>query len=184
MADLIWVANTRHGPAGHWFARPKVDDGDHDHLATEAQAAKYLGDHGVSIPPQEPTQVNLDTLASVREMVRALVDPACGWTDDVRAVLRAARFELAPDGRLLPVRPGWDGFTDELMLPLLQVMAMRDRLRICGNPVCRLVFLDRSSNKGRQWCDSAGCGNRSRVRRYRSRSTPQNVAAGASAVGS
>jgi predicted RNA-binding Zn ribbon-like protein len=31
------------------------------------------------------------------------------------------------------------------------------------------MFLDLSKNRARQWCDNGGCGNRDRVRRYRSR---------------
>jgi len=44
---------------------------------------------------------------------------------------------------------------------------VRERVRLCGNPHCRLIFVDVSRNRSRRWCDSAGCGNRDRVRRYR-----------------
>lgn len=38
------------------------------------------------------------------------------------------------------------------------------RLRICPN--CRWLFVDRSRNGSRQWCDMAVCGNRQKARRH------------------
>lgn len=38
------------------------------------------------------------------------------------------------------------------------------RLRICGN--CRWLFLDRSRNSSRLWCDMAVCGNRRKASRH------------------
>ncbi|WP_269933447.1 CGNR zinc finger domain-containing protein [Aminobacter sp. HY435] len=38
------------------------------------------------------------------------------------------------------------------------------RLRICPN--CRWLFLDRSRNGSRQWCDMAVCGNRQKAKRH------------------
>lgn len=41
------------------------------------------------------------------------------------------------------------------------------RLRICPN--CRWLFVDRSRNGSRLWCDMAVCGNRQKARRHYSR---------------
>lgn len=38
------------------------------------------------------------------------------------------------------------------------------RIRICQN--CRWLFLDRSRNSSRLWCDMAVCGNRNKARRH------------------
>ncbi|MCA1490010.1 CGNR zinc finger domain-containing protein [Sinorhizobium alkalisoli] len=47
-----------------------------------------------------------------------------------------------------------------------------DRLKICPN--CEWLFLDRSRNRSRTWCDMAVCGNRSKARRhYRRREETQ-----------
>lgn len=43
------------------------------------------------------------------------------------------------------------------------------RLRICAATDCSARFLDRSPAGGRRWCSMAGCGNRAKVRRHRSR---------------
>jgi hypothetical protein len=167
LADLLWIANTRHGPGGHWFARVTTDDGDHDHLRMAAEAVRYLADHHVEIPADEPGPLDLDGLAAVREMTRGLLDPAAGWTPEVRAILDRARFRLDDDRRLGADSAGWASFIDDLMLPLIELVRQRRRLMICGNPVCRLVFLDGSKSGTRRWCDDAGCGNRFRVRRHR-----------------
>lgn len=46
----------------------------------------------------------------------------------------------------------------------LRLIAMpeSDRLKICPN--CGWLFLDRSKNKSRAWCDMAVCGNRAKAR--------------------
>jgi predicted RNA-binding Zn ribbon-like protein len=43
------------------------------------------------------------------------------------------------------------------------------RLRTCGNPRCRWLFLDATRNRTRRWCTMAVCGNRAKVHRYRQR---------------
>lgn len=167
LADLLWIANTRHGPGGHWFARVTRDDGDHDHLATAAEAVRYLVDHHVEVPTGEPGGRELASLVAIREMTRGLLDPNAGWTRDVRAIRDRTRLRLDDDGRLTADGTGWQGFIGDLMAPLLELVRIRDRLSICGNPVCRLVFLDGSKSGTRRWCDDGGCGNRDRVRRHR-----------------
>ncbi len=42
----------------------------------------------------------------------------------------------------------------------------RERMKICGN--CGWLFVDRSKNRSRSWCDMAVCGNRAKaIRHYR-----------------
>jgi CGNR zinc finger protein/putative stress-induced transcription regulator len=169
LSDLLWLANTRHGPAGHWFARVSRDDGDHDHLETDRDAVMYLVDHRLALPGEAVSARHLAALVEIREMVRGLLDPAAGWTPGVRAILERTRFRIAEDTGLAAAGSGWDAFIGDLMVPLVEVVEQRSRLRICGNPHCRLMFLDGSKNQARRWCDNGGCGNRDRVRRYRSR---------------
>jgi len=169
VADVLWLANTRHGPGGHWFARVTRDDGDHDHLARDVDAVRYLVDHGLHVPDVPPTGADLAALAAIREMVRGLVDPANGWTDGARAVMARTLFTLDERGGLAATGTGWTAFIGELLPPLLEVVRSRDRLRLCGNPHCRLVFVDGSRGGTRRWCDDGGCGNRDRVKRHRRR---------------
>lgn len=40
------------------------------------------------------------------------------------------------------------------------------KVRECASPTCGCLFLDRSRNRSRRWCDMKTCGNRSKVRRH------------------
>lgn len=41
------------------------------------------------------------------------------------------------------------------------------KVRECGNPDCRWLFLDTSKNHTRRWCDMKVCGNRMKARRFK-----------------
>ena len=43
------------------------------------------------------------------------------------------------------------------------------RLRECGGEECGWLFEDTSRNRSRQWCHMQDCGNRAKVRRFRTR---------------
>jgi predicted RNA-binding Zn ribbon-like protein len=43
------------------------------------------------------------------------------------------------------------------------------RVRECAKEHCNWLFVDRSKNRSRRWCDMQECGNVAKVRRYRSR---------------
>jgi len=53
------------------------------------------------------------------------------------------------------------------------------RLRVCGNPGCRELFIDRSPTGRRRWCEMRTCGNRAKAARHRARAKvpPTSVAA-------
>ena len=166
--DLLWVANTAHGPGGHWHARVRGGEPDHDHLESPAGAVRYLADHRVPVPAGHPDAGALDKLRTIRTAVAQLARPGGDpWTAEVRASLARARFELAPDGVLGSPVAGWPGFCEDLLLPLVDLSVAGTALRRCANPACRLLFEDGSRSHTRRWCDSAGCGNRDRVRRAR-----------------
>lgn len=42
----------------------------------------------------------------------------------------------------------------------------RNRVRVCAGEECDWLFLDRSRNRSRRWCDMAVCGNRDKVNRF------------------
>ena len=44
-----------------------------------------------------------------------------------------------------------------------------ERLTECASDTCGWFFLDTTKNRSRRWCDMKGCGNRDKVRRYRSK---------------
>ncbi len=45
------------------------------------------------------------------------------------------------------------------------------RVRECGSATCEWLFIDRSRNHTRRWCDMADCGNRAKQQRLRARIT-------------
>lgn len=169
-SDLLWVANTAHGPGGHWHARVRGGEPDHDHLASPETAREYLGAHGVPIPDEAPDDEALAELAIVRSMVHALAGPqADHFGREASRFLAATTFALHLDGLVASTEGSWPGFCRDLLIPLLALVPDRERLSRCANPACRLLFEDGSRNHGRRWCDTAGCGNRDRVRRARRR---------------
>ncbi|PSR36978.1 MAG: hypothetical protein C7B44_06150 [Sulfobacillus thermosulfidooxidans] len=49
---------------------------------------------------------------------------------------------------------------------LVSDSATLNRLKRCKNPQCVLVFIDRSKNHNRRWCDMNTCGNRLKASRH------------------
>lgn len=51
-----------------------------------------------------------------------------------------------------------------------------DRLKVCPGDDCGYAFIDSSKNRSRRWCAMRACGNRSKIRAYRSRHRPETPA--------
>ena len=58
---------------------------------------------------------------------------------------------------------GLDAATAHSALRLI-AMPDPDRMKICRN--CGWLFIDRSKNRSRAWCDMAVCGNRAKANRH------------------
>ena len=108
--------------------------------------------------------------------------PDLAALETVNEILRQApRVELVPgdDGIGVGHRHTQDDPTGEALArvvePLVEAIATTstDRFRICANDGCRWVFEDTSRAGRRRWCDMSSCGNRDKVRRYRSKQRPQ-----------
>jgi predicted RNA-binding Zn ribbon-like protein len=58
-----------------------------------------------------------------------------------------------------------------IVQPLVDAIAAGEtsRFRVCANDGCRWVFEDTSRAGRRRWCDMTTCGNRAKVRRFRSK---------------
>lgn len=65
-------------------------------------------------------------------------------------------------------RPLWD--IAHAAAELLRSKADLARVRECGSDTCEWLFIDKSRNHSRRWCDMNDCGNSAKVRRYRQRS--------------
>ena len=65
---------------------------------------------------------------------------------------------------------------EAVALSAISLLPEVGRIRICQN--CRWLFLDRSKNGSRRWCDMAVCGNRQKAKRHyrRCRATVEETA--------
>ncbi len=72
---------------------------------------------------------------------------------------------------------GWSlpSDSDELERPLwdiarsaadLLTSGEHERIKECASATCEWVFVDRSRNRSRRWCDMSDCGNRAKARRF------------------
>ncbi len=66
----------------------------------------------------------------------------------------------------------------EIAISFAEVFVYGDpnRIKICENADCRWVFYDKSRNRSRRWCESSGCGNLMKVRRFRARQKKESGA--------
>jgi CGNR zinc finger len=167
---LLAVANSYHEPE----ARDEESaDGQnwlpaHDHLETVESAIEFLGRNQIRLPDR-PGARHLKEMKAIRVAARLLLTSERAYERRTSELLRTARLRLDAGGHLVPVRSGWDGFIDALLVSLVELREHADRLKVCDNEQCRWLFLDHSKNRSRQWCASASCGNRQRVRRFRER---------------
>ena len=179
----LGLANSLHEPGAHYRRRARRDEPAHDHLATADAAVEFLTTHAIPDPGGPPTPAQLERLAAVRTMIRALADEPDldlgAWRDAVDRSLEGITFRLARDGTVRSTAAGWDGITDDLLPAALALAADRKLMRRCGNPRCRWLFVDRSRQGNRLWCEASVCGNRMRVGRHRMRPLETGVAAAA-----
>ena len=174
--DLVNTVSWRGDPA-RW----------EDHLTGAGDCLTWAVRAGVLTTEERDTLAATlagDAAAAVR-MLRRLVELRELVAADVTGVdpPRVERLEpLLQDavrhGRLRPTAPDGDGFAwhvdhlDErtvarrLALDVLDLLAGPRRLGRCADDECGWVFLDTSRGGSRQWCSSADCGNRHRVRRH------------------
>jgi predicted RNA-binding Zn ribbon-like protein len=104
--------------------------------------------------PPSPAVASLNRVLAEADASRRLVwdkrrfvwrdgDPAGGPTAPLWPIARAAAALLTSEER------AW--------------------VRECGETTCRWLFLDRSRNHSRRWCDMKSCGNRQKARRFHAR---------------
>jgi predicted RNA-binding Zn ribbon-like protein len=127
-------------------------------------------------------------LASVIELREALAAVLYTWADggksaDGQVKILETQFHAAALHRSLRSSDerlvwSWSGFEQQAELPLwklaqsasdLLVSEDANRVKACGDPACRWLFLDVSKNHTRRWCDMKTCGNRMKARRHQAR---------------
>lgn len=165
--ELLAVANSRHGPESESPDEGRIEF--HDHLDSAATAADFLRRQGAHIPPGSPGRAQLAALREIRDAARALAreDGLHDWERRTQRLLDRTTFRLDTDGNLIAPKGGWDRFVAGLLPELIELRKHRDTLKLCGNDGCGWLFVDRSKNSSRVWCDMSSCGNRMKVRRFR-----------------
>lgn len=140
--------------------------------------SKQVG-RGIARERQRTRAIGLRETLAV--LVRAMVERQSPPPDEARKLsgwVRDGWDHRDLTGRGRAVSWTWKKGTDpadqvlfELALEAaaLLVSPERDRLRICAGEGCGWFFIDRSKAGRRRWCNMAACGNRVKVRRYRSR---------------
>ncbi|HET8578134.1 MAG TPA: ABATE domain-containing protein [Methylomirabilota bacterium] len=129
-----------------------------------------------------PSERDLHDARAVREAIYAVFsavaagrrpDPGALWTLGGAAARAVSRARLAPGGGRFSWQ--WDGRPDTLDRIVWSVSASAvefltsgdlTRVRECAAGGCGRLFLDRSRNRTRQWCDMQVCGNRAKARRH------------------
>ncbi|MDI6028119.1 CGNR zinc finger domain-containing protein [Corticibacterium sp. UT-5YL-CI-8] len=108
---------------------------------------------------------------ALREATDRLFRDAVGQggfaADRTASVLRCCSEALSNSGeRIGAPSPGAIAFEAALAISALSLLReeMLPKLKICAN--CRWLFVDRSRNGSRLWCDMTVCGNRSKARRH------------------
>jgi predicted RNA-binding Zn ribbon-like protein len=126
------------------------------------------------------------TLEQVRALREALADLLYSGLDEhdvssasVRTLekfLHEARAQTRLTRHGTRLQWDWDGAESKAEFPLwvltraasrLMLSENVEKVRACGNPDCRWLFLDTSKNHTRRWCDMKICGNRMKARRYK-----------------
>jgi len=166
---ILEISNTRHGPAAD-LDEPSRRAGQHDHLSSAEEARRYLGSRGMLVPEHPPDEEELAHLRQVRDVAQAIeAEPPHVPSAPFESLLAHYAYRLSTDGSLIPVGSGWERFIASAIPGLLALLATRDRLRRCENAECGWLFIDRSRNRSRQWCDMGTCGSRAKMARYRRR---------------
>jgi predicted RNA-binding Zn ribbon-like protein len=110
----------------------------------------------------------------LRAHTRGEPDPAAA-TAVLERIAAAGRRSIgfAPGGAvtIAPRDPGYAGSLARLLVPVARAAAdgTWERTKACDDDACEAAFYDRSRNRSGRWCDMAICGNRTKVRAYRSK---------------
>lgn len=128
--------------------------------AFSAAASKFSAERALFGELQPVTETNREAFLSLRESIDAYFRRLAEGHDDRNSLAGM----LQDCARMLKQSASEATLEAMTARSALRLMAEADRLKICGN--CGWLFLDRSRNRSRTWCDMAVCGNRMKASRY------------------
>jgi predicted RNA-binding Zn ribbon-like protein len=160
-----------------------------DRIATPAGLAAWLDEQAL-LADGRPSLRAADVADAVelREALRAVLlahtrgeaDGAAGTDAAGEALERVARrgqlsTRFDPDGsmRIAPRAEGFAGVLARVLVPVAYAAmdGTWQRVKACDADDCLEAFYDQSRNRSGRWCDMALCGNRTKVRTYRTKRT-------------
>jgi predicted RNA-binding Zn ribbon-like protein len=162
----------------HWYEGVPIEL-----IGSETEFAAWLVEHGL---PADGVDGCLPEIHRLREHARAVTEALANRHTPPDADMAALQIALsAPTGtlRLLAADSGQSnlgfatdaaavsvfGFQVALSIALFLHSPRRRRLKLCANPGCGFAFVDTSTNATRRWCFMQYCGNRLKVRAFRTR---------------
>jgi predicted RNA-binding Zn ribbon-like protein len=169
----------------------------HEHIQTYADLVEFARQAGELKPaeakrlaaeaeqhPERATQIYRRGVALREAIWRAFAQIALdkeAAAEDVKIISREAADALARrEMKKVGTGFGWEWpETDDLARPLWPIArsaselltseADRGLLRECSDETCAWLFVDRTKNHTRRWCDMETCGNRAKQARLRQR---------------
>ncbi|HEV7461409.1 MAG TPA: CGNR zinc finger domain-containing protein [Solirubrobacteraceae bacterium] len=152
-----------------------------DELGAPGELRTWLSQRGLLAGSARVSEADRAQAIGLREALRALMLAHNGGPERpaaARALERAARrgglelhFTEDDTAAAAPSSAGVDGALARLLVPVADAMRSNEwtRVKACRASDCHWAFQDRSRNRSGVWCDMAECGNRTKVRAYRSR---------------
>jgi predicted RNA-binding Zn ribbon-like protein len=159
-----------------WEAETDIDE-----IASPQALAVWLAGRGLLDPGISIREPHRERAVRLREALRVLmmrhnglqsgVDAAAELEAVARRGRLSVRFGFDGSSRLGPDAAGFDGALAQLLIPVIESGSdgSWERVKACRADDCLWAFYDHSRNRAGVWCDMAGCGNRAKVRAYRSR---------------
>jgi predicted RNA-binding Zn ribbon-like protein len=128
--------------------------------AFTAAAVKYSSDARAALSaPRSPSETA--TLVALRSAIDNWLRPQALGLErhtDIAQVFKACLHATENTGE--------SHLGHACALSLLQFFQPHIQVRVKVCPACRWLFLDRSKNQSRRWCDMKVCGNRAKVHQH------------------
>ena len=158
-----------------------------DSIANPEQLGAWLAEHGLLVEGAATSPGEHAAALRLREALRQLMlannerdgDVGAAWSELERTARDgelAVHFTGEGAVSVAPGAGGVAGALSKLLAPVAAGLADGSwaRVKACRAAQCEWAFYDRSRNRSGVWCDMAVCGNRTKVRAYRSRGTAKS----------
>ena len=156
-----------------------------DHIAAPDELKAWLVEHHGLAKSVRVTGEDVDQARALREGLRQVLrddrdrDGDAGEIGELNRLLRSLRLHVQfnPDGKpmVAPVEAdGVDGAFGAMVAGIAIAVGAGtwSRLKVCASDTCQWAFYDHSRNRSGRWCSMRVCGNRSKIRTYRSGRAP------------